>query len=49
MYQIQSNNLYKKKNYSVRTIKPSCDHVYFVYYYTDVCDSTLIGIVFSNT
>ena len=28
---------------------PSCNHVYFVYYYIDVCDSTLIGIVFSKT
>ena len=26
----------------MRTIRPSSKSVYFVYYYTDVCDSTLI-------
>ena len=33
--------------YSVRTIRPSCDHIYFINYYTDTCKSTLIGIFFS--
>ena len=28
----------------MRTIRPSCSYIYFVYYYTDICDSTLIGI-----
>ena len=46
---IQCNNFFiKKKNYNMRTIRPSSNHVYFVYYYTDVCDSTLIGIFFSK-
>ena len=34
---------------SVRTIRPSCNYVNFVYYYIDVCDSTLIVIFFSKT
>ena len=47
---IQCNNFFiKKKNYSMRTIRPSSYHVYFVYYYIDVCDSILIGIFFSKT
>ena len=48
---IQCNNFFikKKKIYSMRTIRPSSDHVYFVYYYIDVCDSILIGIFFSKT
>ena len=28
----------------MRTIRPSCNYVYFVYYYTDVWDLTLIDI-----
>ena len=39
----------KKKIDNVRTIRPSCNYVYFAYYYTNVCDSTLIGIFFSKT
>ena len=34
---------------SVRIIRPSCNYVYLVYYYTNVCDLTLIGIFFSKT
>ena len=46
----QCNNFIskKKKNDSVRTIRPSCNYVYFVYYYTDVCDSTLTYIFLQN-
>ena len=43
---IQCNNFFIKKNYNVRTIRPSSKSVYFVYYYTDVYDSTFIGIFF---
>ena len=39
----------KKKIYSVRTVRLSSNLIYFVYYYIDVCDSTLIGIFFSKT
>ena len=45
----QCNNLNKFFFDSVRTIKPSCNYVFFVYYYRDVCNSTLIGIFFSKT
>ena len=34
---------------SVRAVRPSCNYVYFVYYYTDIHNSTLIGIFFSKT
>ena len=34
---------------NVTTIRLSANYVYFVYYYIDVCDSTLIGIFFSKT
>ena len=34
--------LFFKKIDSVRTIRPSCNYIYFVYYYIDVCDLTLI-------
>ena len=45
----QCNNfISKKKNDSVRTIRPSCNYVYLVYYYTDVCDLTLIDTFFSK-
>ena len=46
----QYNNfiLFKKKNDSMRIIRLSCNYVYFVYYYTDVCDLTLIDIFFSK-
>ena len=40
---------YIKKIYSMRTIRPSFNHVYFVYYYTNLCDSTLTVIFFSKT
>ena len=30
--------IYLFKIDSVRTIRSSCNYVYFVYYYTDVCD-----------
>ena len=43
---IQYNKFYikKKKIYcvSVRTIRLSSNYIYFIYYYTDVCDLTLI-------
>ena len=46
----QCNNLKKKKKFdNVRTIRPSCNYVYFAYYYKNVCDSTLIDIFFSKT
>ena len=44
-----SNFKKKKKIDNVRTIRPSCNYVYFAYYHTNVCDSTLIGIFFSKT
>ena len=34
---------------SMRTIRLSSNYVYFVYCYTDVCDSILIDIFFSKT
>ena len=43
-----SNFLKKKKIDNVRTIRPSCNYVYFVYYYADVCDLTLIDTFFSK-
>ena len=43
-----NNFISKKKNDIVRTIRPSCNYVYFVYYYTDVCDLTLIDTFFSK-
>ena len=46
---IQCNNFLIKKICSVRTIRPSSNHVYFVYYYTYVCNLTLKGIFFSKT
>ena len=46
---IQCNNFLIKKIYCVRTIRPNSNNLYFVYYYTDICDSTLIGIFFSKT
>ena len=45
----QCNNFIFKKIDSVRTIRPSCNYVYFVYYHTDVYDLTLIDIFFSKT
>ena len=47
----QCNNFifFKKKFDSVRTIRPSCNYVYFVYYNTDVCDVTPLNIFFSKT
>ena len=33
---IQYNNFLLKKNYSVRTIRPNSNHIYFAYYYTNV-------------
>ena len=39
----------KKKIDSVRTIRPNCNYVYFVYYYTNVCNLTLIDIFFFKT
>ena len=44
----QCNNFIFKKIDSVRTIRPSCNYVYFVYYYMDVCDSTLTYIFLQN-
>ena len=41
--------LFKKKVDSVRTIRPSCNYIYFVYYYTNVCNLTLIDIFFFKT
>ena len=34
---------------SVRIIRPNCNYIYFVYYYIDICDSTLIDIFVSKT
>ena len=43
-------NIRKKKYFDcVRTIRPSVTMYTFVYYYTDVCDLTLIGIFFFYT
>ena len=41
--------IYLFKIDSVRTIRLICNYVCFVYYYTNVCDSTLIDIFFSKT
>ena len=49
---IQCNNIYIYIFFlidSVRAVRPSCNYVYFVYYYTDIHNSTLIGIFFSKT
>ena len=49
---IQYKKFYKKKKIcrvSVRTIRLSSNYIYFVYYYTNICDLTFIGIFFSKT
>ena len=46
-YETQCNKKSSLLFYSVRTIRLSCKHIYFVNYYTNTCESTLIGIFFS--
>ena len=46
----QCNNfIFKKKIDSVRTIRLSYNYVYFIYYYKNIYDLTLIDIFFSKT